>query len=146
MNKPFVSVASEDALPVTDAEKASVEQAEKDHKALLDFAQETLKGEVSKVRISKILQSGAVCLTAEGPVSLEMEKYFRKMRPGLPHECPAGVGAQSRTPPPSRLCARPMRRTRRRRRPMWRCSITRPSSSRTSPCPTRPGMPSWCAV
>ena len=49
-DKPFVSVASEDALPVTDAEKASVEQAEKDHKALLDFAQETLKGEVSKVR------------------------------------------------------------------------------------------------
>lgn len=97
-DKPFVSVASEDALPVTDAEKASVEQAEKDHKALLDFAQETLKGEVSKVRISKILQSGAVCLTAEGPVSLEMEKYFRKMRPGLPHECPAGVGAQPGRP------------------------------------------------
>ena len=83
-DKSFVSVASEDALPVTDAEKASVEQAEKDHKALLDFAQETLKGEVSKVRISKILQSGAVCLTAEGPVSLEMEKYFRKMRRDFP--------------------------------------------------------------
>ena len=83
-DKPFVSVASEDALPVTDAEKASVEQAEKDHKALLDFAQETLKGEVSKVRISKILQSGAVCLTAEGPVSMEMEKYFRKMRRDFP--------------------------------------------------------------
>ena len=83
-DKPFVSVASEDALPVTDAEKASVEQAEKDHKALLDFAQETLKGEVSKVRISKILQSGAVCLTAEGPVSLEIEKYFRKMRRDFP--------------------------------------------------------------
>ena len=83
-DKPFVSVASEDALPVTDAEKASVEQAEKDHKALLDFAQETLKGEGSKVRISKILQSGAVCLTAEGPVSLEMEKYFRKMRRDFP--------------------------------------------------------------
>lgn len=82
--KPFVSVASEEALPVTDAEKASAEQAEKDHKELLDFAQETLKGEVSKVRISKILQSGAVCLTAEGPVSLEMEKYFRKMRRDFP--------------------------------------------------------------
>ena len=83
-NKPFVSVASEDALPVTDAEKASAEQAEKDHKDVLDFAQETLKDEVSKVRISKILQSGSVCLTAEGPVSLEMEKYFRKMRGDFP--------------------------------------------------------------
>ena len=29
--KPFVSVASEDALPVTDAEKASAEQAEKEN-------------------------------------------------------------------------------------------------------------------
>ena len=83
-DKPFVSVSDENALPVTDAEKASVEQAEKDHKELLEFAQETLKGEVTKVRISKILQSGAVCLTAEGPVSLEMEKYFRKMRRDFP--------------------------------------------------------------
>ena len=82
--KPFVSVADENALPVTDAEKATVEQAEKDHKDLLDFAQETLKDQVSKVRISKILQSGSVCLTAEGPVSLEMEKYFRKMRRDFP--------------------------------------------------------------
>ena len=83
-DKPFVSVSDENALPVTDAEKASVEQAEKDHKELLEFAQETLKGEVTKVRISKILQSGAVCLTAEGPVSLEMEKYFHKMRRDFP--------------------------------------------------------------
>ena len=82
--KPFVSVSSEDALPVTDEEKASAEQAEKDHKEVLDFAQETLKEQVSKVRISKILKSGAVCLTADGPVTLEMEKYFKKMRGDFP--------------------------------------------------------------
>ena len=77
--KPFVSVADENALPVTEEEKANVEQAEKDHKDVLDFAQETLKDQVAKVRLSKILQSGSVCLTAEGPVSLEMEKYMRKV-------------------------------------------------------------------
>lgn len=82
--KPFVSVADENALPVTEEEKATVEQAEKDHKDVLDFAQETLKDQVAKVRLSKILQSGSVCLTAEGPVSLEMEKYFRKMRRDFP--------------------------------------------------------------
>ena len=82
--KPFVSVADENALPVTEEEKANVEQAEKDHKDVLDFAQETLKDQVAKVRLSKILQSGSVCLTAEGPVSLEMEKYFRKMRRDFP--------------------------------------------------------------
>ena len=82
--KPFVSVADENALPVTEEEKATVEQAEKDHKDVLDFAQETLKDQVAKVRLSKILQSGSVCLTAEGPVSLEMEKYFHKMRRDFP--------------------------------------------------------------
>ncbi len=82
--KPFISVASEDALPVTDAEKSAAQQAEKDHKEMLDFVQETLKDEVSKVRVSTILQSGSVCLTAEGPVSLEMEKYFLKMRGDFP--------------------------------------------------------------
>lgn len=82
--KPFVSVSSEDALPVTDAEKAVAEQVEKEHKEVLDFVQETLKEQISKVRISKILQSGSVCLTAEGGVTLEMEKYFRKMRKDFP--------------------------------------------------------------
>ena len=82
--KPFVSVASEDALPVTDAEKATAEQAEKDNKEVLDFVQETLKDHVAKVRVSTILQSGSVCLTAEGPISLEMEKYFHKMRGDYP--------------------------------------------------------------
>ena len=84
MDKPFVSVASEDALPVSDADKANAEQLEKDHKDLLDFAQETLKDQVTKVRVSRILQSGSVCLTAEGPITLEMEKYFRKMRQDFP--------------------------------------------------------------
>ena len=74
----------DEILPVTEEEKATVEQAEKDHKDVLDFAQETLKDQVAKVRLSKILQSGSVCLTAEGPVSLEMEKYFRKMRRDFP--------------------------------------------------------------
>ena len=37
-----------------------------------------------KVRVSTILQSGSVCLTAEGPISLEMEKYFHKMRGDYP--------------------------------------------------------------
>ena len=82
--KPFVSVSSEDALPVTDAEKAEAAEAEKTHRELLDFAKETLGDKVAKVRVSTILRSGTVCLTAEGPVSLEMEKYFRKMRSDFP--------------------------------------------------------------
>ena len=65
-------------------ENLTAEQAEKDHKEMLEFVQETLKDHVSKVRVSTILQSGSVCLTAEGPISLEMEKYFTKMRGDFP--------------------------------------------------------------
>lgn len=31
--------------------------------------------------MSKILKSGAVCLTADGPITLEMEKYFQRVDP-----------------------------------------------------------------
>ena len=31
------------------------------------------------VRLSKVLKSGAVCLSTDGPMSLEMEKYFQRM-------------------------------------------------------------------
>ena len=44
-DKSFVSVASEDALPVTDAEKASVEQAEKDEQ---EAAQRRAMSKLSK--------------------------------------------------------------------------------------------------
>ena len=103
-DKPFISVANEDALPVTDAEKSSAEQAEKDHKDLLDFAQETLKGYVSKVRISKILKSGTVCLTADGPVSLEMEKYFHKMRRDFPMSAEKVLELNPESPAFQALC------------------------------------------
>ena len=103
-DKPFISVANEDALPVTDAEKASAEQAERDHKDLLDFAQETLKGYVSKVRISKILKSGTVCLTADGPVSLEMEKYFHKMRRDFPMSAEKVLELNPESPAFQALC------------------------------------------
>ena len=82
--KRFLSVASEEALPVTEAEKAQAEQAEKEHKELLDFVKETLGEKVGAVRISKILQSGAVCLVADGPVSIEMEQYFKKIKAPMP--------------------------------------------------------------
>ena len=45
----------------------------------LQAVKEVLGEQVHQVRISNILKSGACCLTAEGPVSLEMEKYMRKI-------------------------------------------------------------------
>jgi molecular chaperone HtpG len=82
--KAFLSVADENALPITEAEKAEIEQAEEAHKALLDFVKETLGDKVTGVRISKILKSGTVCLRSDGPISIEMEQYFKKMKSPFP--------------------------------------------------------------
>ena len=39
---------------------------------------------MSRYRWSAILKSGACCLSADGPVSIEMEKYMSKMEGGQP--------------------------------------------------------------
>ncbi len=82
--KNFVSVSSEEALPMTETEKSDLEAAEEKHRELLDFVKERLGEAVTAVRLSKILQSGAVCLSSDGPVSIEMEQYFQKMNSPFP--------------------------------------------------------------
>ena len=80
--KAFKSVSAPDALPESEEEKTALEQQSQDNKAVLDFVKETLGDKVKEVRLSRILKSGSVCLTAEGPMSLEMEKYFQKIGQG----------------------------------------------------------------
>ena len=79
--KAFKSVDDEDALPETDEEKAARTQKAEENKDVLDFLKETLGEEIKEARVSGLLKSGAVCLTADGPITLEMEKYFQKMDP-----------------------------------------------------------------
>ncbi len=77
--KQFKSVNEEDALPQTEEEKKAAEEKAEAGKDVLDAVKEALGDQVKEVRISSILKSGACCLTADGPVSLEMEKYMRKV-------------------------------------------------------------------
>lgn len=77
--KKFKSVSEEDALPQSDEEKAKTEQKAEESKELLDFVKETLGDKIVDARISKILKSGAVCMTTDGPVSLEMERYLNRI-------------------------------------------------------------------
>ena len=77
--KAFKSVNDEDALPQTEEEKKQAEEKAEAGKAMTDFVKEALGNKVHDVRISKILKSGAVCMTAEGQMTLEMEKYLRKV-------------------------------------------------------------------
>ncbi|MEA4933062.1 MAG: molecular chaperone HtpG [Lawsonibacter sp.] len=77
--KKFKSVSEEDALPQTEEEKKAAEEKAEVGKPVLEAVKEVLGDQVKEVRISSILKSGACCLTADGPVSLEMEKYMSKM-------------------------------------------------------------------
>ena len=76
--KAFKNVSDEDALPQTDEEKAAADKRAEENKDVLDFVKETLGERIKEARVSRILKSGTVCLTADGPVTLEMERYFRK--------------------------------------------------------------------
>ncbi len=77
--KTFKSVADEDALPQTDEEKKATQEKAETSKGVLEAVKEVLGDQVKEVRISSILKSGACCLSTDGPVSLEMEKYMRKL-------------------------------------------------------------------
>ena len=79
--KAFKSVSDSDALPESEEEKAQAEKKAEENKDVLDFVKETLGDKIKEARISKILKTGAVCMTADGPVTLEMEKYFRRVDP-----------------------------------------------------------------
>ena len=82
--KPFKSVAAPDALPETDAQKEEHKQRQEENKDLLDFCKEILGERVFDVRISQILKSAPVCMTTDGPMSFEMEKYFEKVEGQVP--------------------------------------------------------------
>ncbi len=78
-DKPFCNIVTDDLGLETDEEKADIEKREEESKDVLDFVKETLGDRVAVVRLSHKLVSAPVCLTTEGSVTLEMERYFRKM-------------------------------------------------------------------
>ena len=79
--KAIKNVSDDDALPESDEEKAQAEKQAEENKDVLDFVKEVLGDRVKEVRVSKILKTAPVCMTADGPISLEMEKYFQKVDP-----------------------------------------------------------------
>ena len=99
--KKFMSATAEDALPQTEEEKKQAEEKAEAGKPVLEAVKNVLGDQVKEVRISKILKSGACCLSADGPVSLEMERYMRKLEGGEHMKAGAGAGAQRRLRPPT---------------------------------------------
>ena len=80
--KKFKSVSDEDALPQTEEEKKATEEKAEAGKPVLEAVKEVLGDLVKEVRVSAILRSSACCLSADGPISLEMEKYMSRLDGG----------------------------------------------------------------
>ena len=75
--KTFCNVVTDDLGFETDEEKKANEERDIENKELLDFVKDALGDSVSAVRFSRKLASQPCCLTTEGGITLEMEKYFR---------------------------------------------------------------------
>ena len=79
--KKFCNIGTDDLGLETEEEKKELEAKEAEVKDTLDFVRETLGDKVAVVRLSHKLVSAPVCLTTEGSVTLEMERYFKKLPP-----------------------------------------------------------------
>ncbi|CAM3641102.1 MULTISPECIES: molecular chaperone HtpG [Paenibacillus] len=80
--KEFKSVSSGDLGIESDADKKETEAEENDNKELFTAMEGILAGKVKSVKASKRLKSHPVCLSAEGEVSIEMEKILKAMPNG----------------------------------------------------------------
>lgn len=76
--KEFKSVSSSD-LGIESEEEQLNESEEKENKELFDYMKKGLAGKVGDVRASKRLKTHPVCLSADGEVTIEMEKILSAM-------------------------------------------------------------------
>jgi molecular chaperone HtpG len=77
-DKEFRSVLNDD-LGIEQEEKPAEEKETQTE--VIKFIADVLGDKVSEVTVSNKLKSHAVCLTAKGGVSFEMEKYFSQIQP-----------------------------------------------------------------
>ncbi len=77
--KELRSVSAGDLGLESEEEKKEQEETAEKARDLLDFMKETLKDDVADVKLSNSLVSSAVCMSYEGEITLEMERYFRQM-------------------------------------------------------------------
>ena len=78
-DKPFKNVAGGDLGLDSDSDKAAADAANEANKDLMDAMKDALDGRVTKVTASTRLGGAAAAVTAEGYVSLEMERVMAAM-------------------------------------------------------------------
>ena len=74
--KPFKNVAGGDLGLETEDEKSAAEAITKENEGLFAEMQKALDGKVKRVAVSARLTDTPSCVTAEGPITLEMEKIL----------------------------------------------------------------------
>lgn len=77
--KKFKSVSDGDLDLETEEEKKETKKASEENKDMFKFMKEALGGKVKEVRASTKLKSHPVCLSAEGNITIEMEKVLNAM-------------------------------------------------------------------
>ncbi len=77
--KEFRNISGDDLGLETETEKEEIEKQNEENKDLFAFMKESLDGKVSGVKASGRLKSHPVIITAEGGLSLEMEKVLNSM-------------------------------------------------------------------
>lgn len=78
-DKEFKNINDKDLGLETEEEIKENEKKSEENSEILDFVKEALDGEVEFVRFSHKLRSHPVCLSSEGEITLEMEKYFKSL-------------------------------------------------------------------
>ena len=77
----FKNINGSDLGLESDEEKKAAEEATAENKALFDAMKAALDGKIKEVKVSTRLKDHPVCLSAEGPLSIEMEKVLSR-QPG----------------------------------------------------------------
>ena len=76
--KGFVNVVTDDLGFDTDEQKKAAEERDIENKEFLEFVKNAAGERFSKVKFSDKLSALPCAMSTEGPVTLEMEKYFRR--------------------------------------------------------------------
>ncbi|HLR64419.1 MAG TPA: molecular chaperone HtpG [Pseudogracilibacillus sp.] len=80
--KEFRNVSSGDLGLESEEEKKEIEEEEKEQKPLFDKMKEILAQKVKDVKASPRLRTHPVCFSADGDISIEMEKVLQQMPDG----------------------------------------------------------------
>ena len=82
--KKFKNVQDGDLDFGSEEEKKQLEEKRTEFKEVAEFMKEKLSGKVEEVRFTDKLVKSAACLSADGDISLEMEKTFKSMKATSP--------------------------------------------------------------